>query len=100
MDDDARRKSISERLAPLRSGQLEFIDRILTQLQRTATFTRDPKSDIVSECVLHEFGDVLRIHHSFSVEAFTKDRFEFALEKACNACKIPAARASRNNPGA
>jgi len=54
---------------------------------------------LVSECVLREFGDTLRIHHCFSAEAFTKDKFEYALERAGNLCRMPAARAARGNRG-
>jgi type II restriction enzyme len=49
--------------------------------------------------VRREFGDVLRIHHCFSSEAFTKDKFEYALEKTCNACGLPARLARRGNRG-
>lgn len=36
---------------------------------------------------------------SFSAEPFTKDKFEYALERVCNLCEIPAIRAPRGNPG-
>jgi type II restriction enzyme len=31
--------------------------------------------------MLEDFGDVLRIHHCFSREPFSKDKFEYALER-------------------
>ena len=61
---------------------------------------RDPGSDIVDARLLRDFGDVLRIHHCFSKEALSKDRFEYALEKTLNLCgKTAALAASRTNRG-
>jgi len=36
------------------------------------------------------FGDALRIHHAFSRQALSKDRFEFALERSLNRAGIQA----------
>jgi len=45
-------------------------------------------------------GDALRIHHAFSRQALSKDRFEFALERALNRGGISAELAlSRTNRG-
>lgn len=45
-------------------------------------------------------GDALRIHHAFSRQALSKDRFEFALESTLNRAGIPAELvASRTNRG-
>ena len=97
--DENKIKAIVDALPALSAGQLDFFGVILKQLQRHATFTRNPQSDLVNDCVLQRIGDTLRIHHCFSAEPFTKDRFEFALENACNACGIKATRATRGNPG-
>ncbi|HEY7490420.1 MAG TPA: restriction endonuclease, partial [Candidatus Tectomicrobia bacterium] len=53
----------------------------------------------MNECLLQDFGDALRIHHCFSKEAFTKDKFEYALERVTNLCGIPSTLARRGNPG-
>jgi hypothetical protein len=98
-EDSNRLKAISERLPKLSTEQLAFLDTILHHLLRPAEFTRNPKSDLITDSVLRDFGDILRIHHSFSVEPFTKDRFEYALEKTLNASKITTERAPRGNPG-
>jgi len=92
-------KSLAERLAALRPNQVAFIDRIVAQLQAPATFVRNPTSDFITETVLNDLGDTLRIHHCFSAEPFSKDKFEYALETACIASQIPAFRANRGNPG-
>jgi hypothetical protein len=69
------------------------------QFHKPANFQRSPDSDLINECVLQDFGDALRIHHCFSREAFTKDKFEYALERVLNLCGTPATLASRGNPG-
>ena len=54
---------------------------------------------LVSDCVLQEFGDTLRIHHCFSNEPFTKDKFEHALVRVFGICGKAAQFARRGNPG-
>jgi type II restriction enzyme len=45
-------------------------------------------------------GDALRIHHAFSRQALSKDRFEFALERSLNRAGIEAALVeNRTNRG-
>lgn len=48
---------------------------------------------------LENFGDALRIHHSFSIEPFSKDKFEYVLEKVVNFDEKRAALSSKGNPG-
>jgi hypothetical protein len=91
--------SIIARLPRLSAEQLSFVDLILSQLLRPATFGKNKHSDLITDGVLDDFGDILRIHHCFSVEPFTKDRFEFALEKTLRGANIDVARAPRGNPG-
>lgn len=45
------------------------------------------------------FGDALMIHHAFSNEPFTKDKFEYALVSTANLVDIPADFAPRGNRG-
>lgn len=97
--DFGRIRALAERLPRLSASQFAAIETIVAQFERNHSFVRNRKSDLVSECVLREFGDTLRIHHCFSAEPLTKDKFEYALEKVCNFCRIPASRARRGNPG-
>lgn len=99
MADMARIKSLEERLTQISEGQLIAIENIVTQFEKPFDFRRNDKSDLVSDCVLREFGDTLRIHHCFSVEAFTKDKFEYALAKVCQFCGVNATLTSRGNAG-
>jgi type II restriction enzyme len=79
---------------------LGWIEAVVDQLQRPARFESWSGSDLVTPCVLEDFGDALRIHHCFSAEPFSKDKFEYALERVLTLCGIPAHRVpSRTNPG-
>lgn len=63
-------------------------------------FASNPSSDVISDQVLQRFGDALRIHHAFSRQALSKDRFEFALEQTLNRSGISAELStSRTNRG-
>jgi hypothetical protein len=97
--DKKRLQALVERLPVLSESQFTAIETIIAQFGRPHIFSRNPNSDLISECVLREFGDTLRVHHCFSAEAFTKDKFEFAFEKVCSFCGIAAARSKRGNPG-
>ena len=58
-----------------------------------------PDSDVISDYGLMDFGDVLRIHHCFSREPFSKDKFEFALEAVLKASDVAAELAPRGRRG-
>lgn len=87
-------------LHELRTGQLAIIERIANQLREPyILIERWKDSDLINECLLYHLGDHIRVHHSLSKEAFTKGRFEYALESALNYCGIKAQLAPRGNPG-
>jgi hypothetical protein len=92
-------RNLYESLTELTDGQLGWVQTVVEQFHKPASFERSPDSDLITDCVLQDFGDALRIHHCFSREAFTKDKFEYALERVLNLCEIPATLASRGNPG-
>lgn len=92
-------RHLYESLRGLTDGQLGWVQTVVEQFQKPASFQRSPDSDLITDCVLQDFGDALRIHHCFSREAFTKDKFEYALERVLNLCEIPTVLASRGNPG-
>ena len=99
MADSERIRHIAERLPRLTGYQLDSIARIIDQLQGAKQFWRNGASDLVTEEVLQDFGDALRIHHVFSAEALSKDRFEYALERVLQGRGIAAMRAPKGNPG-
>ena len=99
-DIEQRVARLSKALLQLRASQLSWIEAVVNQLGRPSKFERWPGSDVVTPCVLGDFGDALRIHHCFSAEPFSKDKFEYALERVLNLCGISAQRVdSRTNPG-
>jgi type II restriction enzyme len=99
MSDGTRLRRIIEQLPRLTAYQLDSIDRIIKQLQQPEEFYRNPESNLITAEILQDFGDALRIHHVFSAEALSKDRFEYALERVLKGRNIEANRATRGNPG-
>lgn len=99
MDGQERADAISRALRELPEGQVRLVELVLRQLGRPHSFARDENSDIVSERLLQDFGDALRLHHCFSSEAFTKDKFEHTLERVCAECGWEAELARRGNRG-
>lgn len=61
--------------------------------------SRHESSDLINELVLDEFGDILRVHHIFSQEPFSKDKFEYAFVKVLITCGFDAEMASKGNRG-
>jgi hypothetical protein len=91
---------LSEALRELTRPQLEFIESVVDQFRQPfIMIERHPQSDLVDACLLRDFGDVLRIHHCFSKESLSKDRFEYAFERILNQCGKRAALAAKGNPG-
>ena len=88
-------------LPGLTEGQLIWVERISYQFTRQRTFTRLSTSKIIANAsILDDFGDALRIHHCFTDEPFTKDKFEYILVNICNYYGIEAEKSKYNTPGA
>ncbi len=96
-----RIERLSAALRELTQPQLEFVEDVVSQFRKPfLRIERLPGSDLVDDKLLHDFGDVLRIHHCFSKEALSKDRFEYALERTLTLCeKTAVLAASRTNRG-
>ncbi len=91
---------MAEALRRLSPAQRQWISSVIRAFQAARQFDRAPDSDIVTDAVLEALGDRLLSHHAASRQALSKDRFEFALEAALNACGIDAQLASnRTNRG-
>jgi type II restriction enzyme len=96
----ARVDKLAAALRELTRPQLEFIESVVDQFRRPfITIERHPESDLVDDRLLRDFGDVLRIHHCFSKESLSKDRFEYAFERILNQCGKRAVLAPKGNPG-
>jgi type II restriction enzyme len=94
-----RIKALAEALNRLSESQLHWTEGIIHQFQQKPTLSRNPESDLINDCVLEMFGDALQIHHCLSIEALSKDRFEYALDRVLNRCGIPSTLADKCNPG-
>ncbi len=100
LEESKRRATLAAELAQLTASQLEWVQGVINQFQLPFTYWRNRQTDFVTEEVLERVGDALRIHHAFSRQALSKDRFEFALERALKLCGISADLASsRTNRG-
>jgi Type II site-specific deoxyribonuclease len=96
---ESRLRQLYALLTALTDGQLGWIETVASQFQKPANFQRFAGSNLINACILQDFGDALRIHHCFSKEPFSKDKFEYAFERVLNLCGIPAMLAPRGNPG-
>lgn len=79
--------------------RLSLVQNMVQVFSQPWTIKRAPDSDIISDSVLLDFGDVLRIHHCFSREPFSKDKFEFALEAVLRTSGVNAELAPRGSRG-
>jgi type II restriction enzyme len=98
--DAAYRAALASQLLKLTQSQLEWVQGVIDQFQLAYQFTRHDGSDLITDEVLERVGDALRIHHAFSRQALSKDRFEFAFERALKLSGFSADLAtSRTNRG-
>lgn len=89
---------ITASIQGLSEGQLMWIERTAGMFGTPVESDLTP-SDLFPVEVLNDFGDTLLIHHAFSREAFSKDKFEYALEQLCRLRGIQASLARSGNPG-
>ncbi|PCI25944.1 MAG: restriction endonuclease [SAR324 cluster bacterium] len=84
----------------LSETQINFLENLANIFQSPyQTLERNPESDLIRDNMVRDFGDYLRIHHCFSHQPFTKDKFEFALETVVNLSGVQAKLAPKGNPG-
>jgi type II restriction enzyme len=97
-DKHNRIKELVERIPSLTDGQLYWINRVINVFQSPHDY-HILKSDLFDERTLDNFGDALRIHHGFSAEPFSKDKFEYVLETVLKMTGHQAQLAPRGNRG-
>jgi len=100
MTDDKRRliELLVKAMPELTAGQLQWLQRVAHVFSADHDF-RLSEADLFDETTLQNFGDAIRIHHSFSSEPFSKDKFEYVLVKVLKMSGHKAALAPRGNPG-
>ncbi|MEI6757013.1 MAG: restriction endonuclease [Chlorobium sp.] len=96
--DKKRIESLLESVRQLTPGQFGWLERTVEIFRYPCHFMIFC-SDLFDEETLENFGDALRIHHSFSVEPFSKDKFEYVLERVVNMSSERAKLASKGNRG-
>lgn len=91
-------KSLVGKIPELTSGQLHWLQRVVTVFEAEHNFVLN-KIDIVDDTILQNFGDAMRVHHSFSAEPFSKDKFEYVFVQVLNMSGHEASLAPKGNPG-
>lgn len=86
-------------LSKLTDSQIKWIEAICEQFELESTNHREDDSDIIDETVLESISDLIKVHHAFSRQALSKDRFEYALEGAVKVSDRRAELAPRGNAG-
>ncbi len=100
MSEKSRLLGLANSLSELSDYQISMIAKLVEQFNTEfIEIESNVNSDVFDTCLLRNFGDVLRLHHCFSREPFTKDKFEHALFKTLNFCGQSSSLASRGNPG-
>jgi type II restriction enzyme len=77
----AKVKTLALALADLSESQLQWME------------------EVMGNSTSEMFADALQIHHCFSTEALSKDRFEYAFDRVLNRCGIPSSLAGKRKPG-
>lgn len=100
MNDDRLKiiESLVHSIPDLTAGQLHWIQRVVSVYGADHKFTLN-ESDLFDEITLQNFGDAMRVHHSFSSEPFSKDKFEYVLVNVLNLSGHKAVLAPKGNPG-
>lgn len=91
-------RKIVEKIPSLTDGQIYWLDRVIEIFGSPHEF-QTQQSDLFDKQTLENFGDALRIHHCFSVEPFSKDKFEYVLEQTLKLSGHDAALAPKGNRG-
>lgn len=91
-------------LDQLTEGQLALVGDVARLFTTDHTFTFSPfltgnGVQLMTQEIVDDLGDIIRVHHAFSREAFSKDKFEYALERVQKAHGRNAELAPRGNKG-
>lgn len=100
MTDDRKRliELLVKTIPELTAGQLQWLQRVVHVFSVDHDF-RLSESNIFDETTLQNFGDAIRVHHSFSSEPFSKDKFEYVLVKVLKMSGHTSTLAPKGNPG-
>ena len=79
--------------------RLELVDKIVEVFNQSIQITISSSSNLITNSIATDFGDILRLHHCFSRESFSKDKFEYALESVLKISNVSACLAKRGQRG-
>jgi type II restriction enzyme len=99
MDRIKRIKRLIATIPKLSDYRLELVNTIVDIFQQPKDFSVSLRSDIFSSAIVDDLGDILRLHHCFSREPFSKDKFEYALENVLQIAGISTHLAPRGQRG-
>jgi len=99
MSEERQRNDIAAALAQLSPEKLDLVATVVERLSRPVEITVKDASSVFSNDFAGRFADTLQIHHAFSTDSFTKDKFEHAMCYVLNQCGTAAELAPRGNPG-
>jgi hypothetical protein len=97
-DEERHLRELVQKIPSLTEGQRYWLRRVIQIFESPHDF-QAVKSALFDDKTVQNFGDALRIHHSFSGEPFSKDKFEYVLEKVLNMSGHLAVLAPRGNRG-
>lgn len=86
------------KIPTLTDSQLYWLQKVISVFDSPHEFTIE-SNGLFDKTTLNNFGDALRIHHSFSVEAFSKDKFEYVLDKVLSMSGRKSSLANKGNRG-
>lgn len=96
--DKERIEALIASVRELTPGQFSWLERTV-QIFRGSHNFKIFNSDLFDKETLENFGDALRIHHGFSAEPFSKDKFEYVLERVISISNKKARLAPKGNQG-
>ena len=97
-DRRARIGELIKKIPALTQGQIFWLERVIKVFESPHDY-KLYRNDFFDRTSLQDFGDAMRIHHSFSAEPFTKDKFEFVLEHVLKMNGHSASLAPKGNRG-
>jgi type II restriction enzyme len=91
-------RRITEALPSLTGGQIHWIDRAAAVFSEPYMLKSEGQGWFTDETLLN-FGEAMRVHHCFSIEPFSKDKFEYVLVAVLKMSGVDASLAPKGNPG-
>lgn len=94
-----RMRRLAERLLALPEALRTALERLVVRFQRPTIERSKDYESIFPKGFVEQFGVDLCLHHCFSNEPFTKDKFEYSVVRIINACGGRAEKARKGNRG-